>query len=133
MGVTVSWLNEQKDIILLSVDPKWTWDELVASFRKAATLSQLVPGAVNFILDMEDSNGIPDYHVMSRLYNISQTLPEKRGLVIITGMSTFDAYLMERMVEVFTSIHKTVSLQFLTAPSREEAFAYLEAGALPDN
>lgn len=128
MAIHVDWDDEQKRLIFVRVDGRWTWDELERSLRDAIAMMDTVPHKVNFIIDIR--GGHMDFGSALGQMQKAATPETHRneGMKIVVGANRMIRSLYGAYRTLMQSMGK--DQEFLFADDIEQARAIIDGGNL---
>ena len=95
MGISVKWQNDDKQTLLVSYDPVWTWDDFAASKVEIDSHLNSVTHKVNIISDSRQSSGLPRGNALAVLSRSFQSAPGNIGMVVVLGANPFFKSLLQ--------------------------------------
>jgi hypothetical protein len=123
MPISVTWDNEDKTILRMTVVERWTWDEYFASAQQARNEISTVDHPVDIIGDMLRSGPVPLGMPIRRFRFALDMMPANFRKAAIVGGSPFTKSLMI----AFMQIYKKASEKMVLTQTIDEAYAALSA------
>jgi hypothetical protein len=100
MGIIVNWYAPQTNVINLTIEGKWTWDELSSAMRTAHEMLDTTQyDFVDYILDMRKGDTLPS-NIMSRMKTFTQNQHRKSRNMVVVGPGSFVITLFNLMTRV---------------------------------
>ena len=104
MPITVSWLDEEKTIVLQVYTGRWTWDEFYQATQvTTAKMMKSTNQTVHIFADYTHSQGIPAGGAFTKAYSALRSYPDNWGSLVIVGANRF----ITMMVEIFKNMFRT--------------------------
>jgi hypothetical protein len=129
MPVTIEWGNDEKNIIIATIEWPWTWDELSTTWRTGVGMMERLPYDVHMIAVAKTSR-FPVGNILSNLTGLTKHVPENIGLAILVTNNRFQ----EMINNIFFKLSPGLREKGRVVSSLEKAFALVaEAEAKPDN
>ncbi|MBX3084973.1 MAG: hypothetical protein KF716_25285 [Anaerolineae bacterium] len=101
MGIAVEWTMSEANVIAMTVEGKWTWDDLSGAMNAAHDMMDATSyDAIDFLLDMRHCDILPS-NILSRMKHVSQHHhPKSRDMVVVGAGRFADTLfnLMERIM-----------------------------------
>ena len=119
MGITISWGNAEKTVILQVFDGRWTWEEFYNTGRQIQTMIREVDHEVHVLSDMTNSGALPVGGAISHANNMMKQFPENGGLLIIISDKLFIRSMANTFSRVFSG---SVGEKVRAAATIEEAY-----------
>lgn len=123
MSITVTWDNEDKTILRLTVEDRWTWDEYFASAQQARNEISAVDHPVDIIGDMLRSGPVPLGMPIRRFRYALDMMPANFRKAAIVGGSPFT----RSLIIAFMQIYKKANEKMVLVHTIDEAYAALSA------
>lgn len=126
MPITTIWDNESNTIIRHIYEGSWTWDDFYTSMKTASDMAATVSHAVGLIVDVRDSNLIPQGLVthINRLHTAKPTWTP--SLTVLVGANAFVKALYGAFRGIAARTNRSTGQRFVMTASLEEAYALLE-------
>lgn len=126
MAITTIWDNDSKTIIRHIYEGTWTWDDFYNSMKAASDMVATVNHAVGLIIDLRDSNLIPQGLVthINRLHSGKPTWTPY--LTVLVGANAFVKALYGAFRGITARTSRSTGQQFIMTASIEEAYALLK-------
>lgn len=116
MGVHIDWDDETKTSIRLSLEGRWTWDELERAVCECIALAKLVDYRVNVIADFARSGPMPLGVIPRSRKLLVQLMPYLNLLFVVNG----DAF-VNLMATVFQKVYPNFDAIIHISPSLQQA------------
>jgi hypothetical protein len=129
MGITVSWLNEEKTRFSVDFSGNWTWDELYPVLDDIYDMLESIPHKADAIFDFTHSTGLPTKGALLHLKNSNRRVHPNQARVLLVGLSAFASQLIKLFNSVYGAFARQEGLK--TFATREEALAYLNTAEEP--
>ena len=127
MGIIVEWYAPNTNVISLTVDGKWTWDEFNTAMRTAHQMLDATPfDFVDYLLDMRQGDKLPS-NVMSRMKSFSQHQHHKSRNMVVVGANAVIITFFNLMTRVSPQRMQHIRL----VKTLEEARKYLGQSRQP--
>lgn len=128
MPVTIDWGNDEKNVLVATVEWPWTWDELSAAWKTGVDKINSVPYDVHTIA-VAKTTRFPVGNILSNLNGITKYVPENIGLAIMVTDNKFQ----EAINNIFFKLSPGLRQKGRVVSSLEKAFALVaEVEAKPD-
>ncbi len=114
MDVTVSWENEEKSVLRLTLAGVWDWNELYRVIELQQ--EQCDPNQLSVVIDMRQMSHIPSDSVL-HLQRGAVVAKEVGGKIVIIATSTAAV----TMFRLFVNIYRSVGDKLYLVSSDEEA------------
>lgn len=110
MTVTVEWDNPEKTVVRMALMGDWTWDEAYAASDEGYALLESVSYEVGVIMDMRQSNHIPD-KAISNAQAMIKRRHKRTGLTVFVGVNSFFTAMWNIFSRVYAALaHKQNSV-----------------------
>jgi hypothetical protein len=105
MAIDVQWSQEHSDVLLMTFQGTWSWQDYYASGEYARTLIAMHPSPVHIIYDLQPSTANVNSPVL-HLRHFAAHLPQnaRLGLHVYIGASTFWRACITAFSRVYPSI-----------------------------
>jgi hypothetical protein len=123
MSISVTWDNEDKTILRMTVVGRWTWAEYFASAEQARDAISTVDHPVDIIGDMLRSGPVPLGMPIRRFRYAIDMMPTNFRKAAIIGGSPFTKSLMI----AFMQIYRKANEKMVLVQTIDEAYAALSA------
>lgn len=126
MSINVSWENQSKTAVQVTLQRGWSWDELYQAIEQADALITSVPHRVDLIIDISHAGGLPrDF--MSAAGDIFEQGEARanEGRKIVVGANMLIRMAYSGFQKVYG--HKLKDRPFLFANDLEEAHTILSS------
>jgi altronate dehydratase len=122
MTVSITWADDQKQILVATYAGHWTWDDHYRTIDEIATLLNRAEQRVDVVIDIHQSAGLP---AGSMIPHVKYTINKMRaipncGATILIGASAF----VHTMAEVLRKL-RGEKTRMLVARDLEEARSLL--------
>jgi hypothetical protein len=122
VGIRVDWDNDEKTVIIVTLDTEWTWNDVQTINEKATILYESVDYVVDIIADVRDSRLVVT-GILSYVRNLLTTpWHPHAGYVIVVGATISVRTLFEAAA---LAINKPLS-RIAFAQTLEEARAIIQ-------
>ena len=121
MPVTVEWDNPEQNMILLTMEGVWTWEQLEDGVNTITTMLGEVDHRVDTIFDASRSGPIPS-NAFIHFRRMNQSAHPNQASVVIVGMSAFAQTLLNTVGKIYR-LARASDLRFVSTLG--EAHAYL--------
>lgn len=118
MPVTIDWGNDEKNVLVATVEWPWTWDELSAAWKTGVDKINSVPYDVHTIA-VAKTTRFPVGNILSNLNGITKYVPENIGLAIMVTENKFQ----EAINNIFFKLSPGLRQKGRVVSSLEKAFA----------
>jgi hypothetical protein len=115
MGIQVMWDDERKWAVRYVFAPKWSWEDLKNAFRDVHMLMDTVDYPVHSILDMTQTNALPE-HAITQIGKIGlsdMAHKNQSRLMVLVGMSAFVRAIISAAGKVFKPLNEHNDLRFV--------------------
>ena len=120
MSIKTKWLGENSNIILLSVEGAWTWqDYQIAMEDMYRMMAESDYDKIDYILDMSNAPILPD-NVLSRMQKVSQNKHPKSGHMVVIGVNRYIKLLFDLMKNIVPAHMKFISISTTIEDARRE-------------
>jgi MFS superfamily sulfate permease-like transporter len=119
--ITVEWDTPEKNVILLTMEGLWTWEQLEDAVNRVTTLLGEVDHPVDTIFDGSRSGPIPT-NAFTYLRRMNQAVHPNQAGVAIVGMNAFAQTLLNTFGKIY-SLARASDLRFVS--TLDEAQVYL--------
>ena len=100
MGIQVAWNTPDTNIILFSIDDKWTWDDFYGAIRGAHEMMDASAYEhIDFILDMQNGETLPS-NILSRMKSVSQNRHPKSRDMVVVGAGRFPEVMFRMITKI---------------------------------
>lgn len=123
MAIQTQWDDEQKQVIRVEVEGRWSWDELQSALERTIEMMDSVPHKVDFIIDVSRSSLIPGGATQAAQNVATPETHRNEGVKVIVGANP----LMRIAYEAYRRINKSLgkNQEFHFAKTRDEARAFI--------
>jgi hypothetical protein len=118
MPVTIDWGNDEKNVLVATVEWPWTWDELSAAWKTGVDKINSVPYDVHTIA-VAKTTRFPVGNILSNLNGITKYVPDNIGLAIMVTENKFQ----EAINNIFFKLSPGLRQKGRVVSSLEKAFA----------
>lgn len=118
MPVTIDWANDEKNVLVGTVEWPWTWDELSAAWKTGIDKMNSVPHDVHTIVDSKTTR-FPVGNILSNLTGITKHVPGNIGLAIMVTDNKFQ----EAINNIFFKLSPGLRQKGRVVNSLDKAFA----------
>jgi hypothetical protein len=127
MGIQVMWDDERKWAVRYVFAPKWSWDDLKNAFGDAHALMDTVDYPVQTILDLTQTNSLPEYAItqIGKIGLSDLAHKNQSRLTVLVGMSAFVRAIISAAGKVFKPLNEHNDLRFVR--TLEEARKLVES------
>lgn len=128
MGIKVAWHNDEKTILHLQYEDKWTWDEFVDANEVARRMILSVLHTVDVIVELGPKL-LPE-GAFSRGKQQADLAPENQGITVVITQNS--------AVRIILSVLQTITKigrkgpAYAAVPTLEDAFALIEKLRMPE-
>lgn len=127
MGITVSWDNQELNIIRYEFDREWTWADLIAATKAD---DEIVAGRdhFNIILDMQNVTAVPALPTV-KPHQLSGEIGSgaRVGLIVLVGRQRWAEAMLQMVYRMYGGDHATGIAGVEMADTLEEARTLIEA------
>jgi hypothetical protein len=120
MAVTIDWGNDEKNVLVATVEWPWTWDELSAAWKTGVSMINSVPHDVHTIA-VAKTTRFPVGNIISNLTGITKYVPENIGLAIMVTENKFQ----EAINNIFFKLSPGLRQKGRVVSSLDKAFALI--------
>ncbi|MCA0454242.1 MAG: hypothetical protein LCI00_09740 [Chloroflexi bacterium] len=121
MPIQIQWFNDQKRIILWTIQGQWTLQEMHQAYSDGNALCAEVPeNIVNALIDMTRSQSIPS-NIFSALTARVQTEMPNYDMAVIVSQNV----LIKSFVNIFNTI-PALREKYIVFKTMDEALAFIE-------
>ena len=123
MAIQTQWDDDQKQVIRVEIEGRWSWDELQSALERTIEMMDSVPHKVDFIIDVSRSSLIPRGATQAAQSVATPETHRNEGVKVIVGANA----LMRIAYEAYRRINKSLgkNQEFHFAKTREEARALI--------
>jgi hypothetical protein len=88
MPILIEWRNDEKNVIITTIEWPWTWDELSSAWKTGVEMMESVSHDVHMIAVLK-STRFPVGNILSNLTGVTKHVPENIGLAIAVSENRF--------------------------------------------
>jgi len=100
MGIAVEWSISEVNVIEMTVEGKWTWDDLSSAMKTAHDMMDVSTyDEIDFLLDMRHCDILPS-NILSRMKHVSQHHHPKSHDMVVIGAGRFADTLFSLMERI---------------------------------
>lgn len=123
MAIQTQWDDDQKQIIRVEVEGRWSWDELETALERTIEMMDSVSHKVDFIIDVSRSSLIPGGATKAAQKVATPETHRNEGVKVVVGANA----LMRIAYEAYRRINRSLGKEqeFLFAKSRDDARALI--------
>lgn len=123
MAIQTQWDDEQKQIIRVEVEGRWSWEELQTALARTIEMMDSVPHKVDFIIDVSRSSLIPGGATQAAQSVATPETHRNEGIKVVVGANA----LMRIGYEAYRRINKSLgkNQEFHFAKTQDEARAFI--------
>jgi hypothetical protein len=82
MPVTIHWFDDTKEVLVISFEGDWTWEEYNLARRELHAVQDKVDHPVDHVYDLSTSGRLP-YNILAEFTTAAQTAhPNTSGLIV---------------------------------------------------
>ncbi|HEX2621144.1 MAG TPA: hypothetical protein VHL11_13375 [Phototrophicaceae bacterium] len=119
MGITLSWADDTKKVIIQKYEGSWTWEEFYNNSLVSTSMMESVSHTVHILADFRESGPLPFGGALTHARNSMSNLAANWGLLIIVS----DSKLITMLVSVFKKMFGTsLGGKTFTASDFDEAY-----------
>lgn len=127
MGVDVTWLNNEDQIVLWTIAGSWQWAEVTSTLKTALALQTSVASRVDAIIDLRESQSVPRFFLL-RLQEMANQQPDNLYLsVFVTQDGLFEA-----LVKGAGRINPIIAACYKVVPDIDSAYQHILRDRQPD-
>ncbi len=118
MAVTIDWGNDEKNIIIATVEWPWTWDELAITWKTGVEMIESVPHDV-YMIAVAKTTRFPVGNILSNLTGMTKHVPRNIGLAIMVTDNKFQ----EAINNIFFKLSPGLRQKGRVVSNLDKAFA----------
>jgi hypothetical protein len=122
MPILVDWKGDEKNVLLLTFPPRWSWDEFKEATKLTAGFLAEVQHTTDIILDLKNSSVPISGSPFEAGNAFFKSMPANRGVIIIVT-NTF----IRSLASIFKTIDREFGALLYPVDSLDEAFSVAEA------
>lgn len=115
-SIEVFWDNDERTIIYMLFEGRWTWDDFYAADKQVIELEKDGADRVDVIVDLRQSAGLPP-NTLLHVKNIADKQSEKIGLNVLVTPSP----LIHSLYHVGARFYSRIGQYFCIADTPEDA------------
>ncbi len=121
MPIKIRWFDDQQQIILWTIEGKWTLQEMHEAYTKGNAMCAEVPeNIINVIVDITGSNSLPTNIFSALSARVNTEMPNYDMAVAVTKNGLIKAF-----VNIITSI-PALREKFVVVKSMDDALAFIK-------
>jgi hypothetical protein len=105
VGIHVSWHNEEKSILIWTIETRWTVNDFYSAFEDTQTLTQPLDGAASVIVDARQVTGRPRDNLLAH-FRYALTRANLRHVVYLRDKSggAFIQMLVNAVLRIYPNV-----------------------------
>ncbi len=123
MPIHIEWHNEEKKVLIRTVEGYWTWKQWYDTRDEADSMMATVNHPVITVIDFTSSLGLPP-RALGQVRTLLLNPPDNLDVTIIVGMGVFIQSIYNVGKKMYPSL--TEKRRMILAPSMEKAQAIIE-------
>lgn len=112
MPIQAQWDDDQKQLIRVEVEGRWSWDELQSALEHTITMMDSVAHKVDFIIDVSRSSLIPGGATQAARSVATPETHRNEGMKVIVGANALMRIGYEAYRQINRSLGKTQEFHF---------------------
>lgn len=118
MPILIDWKGDEKNILLLSFPPRWTWNEFKEATEQTAILLAEVNHPADIILDLKNSSVPISGSPFEAGNAFFKSMPANRGIIIVVTNA-----FIRSLASIFKTIDREFGALLYPVDSLDEAFS----------
>ncbi len=123
MPIHVEWHDEEKKVLIRTVEGHWTWDEWYTARDEVESMMATVNHPVAIVIDFTGSRGMPP-KAIGQFTTLMSNPPDNLDITVMVGMNR----MIQRIYDVGEKIYSNLAekRRITLVPSMDEAHALIE-------
>ena len=129
MPIAVTWNSPEKNIILITFDRPWTWEDFDGAFVQMNDMFKSISHNTSVILNIS-KGGFPPPNAVQHFRRVSENQHSNLDKIVVVGIPTFFRAMLTLLRSVYQGRYEEPT--FLFAPTLEATHQLIANGILND-
>ncbi len=125
MPIHVEWHNEEKKVLIRTVEGHWTWEHWYTARDEAESMMATVSHPVTLVIDFTNSLGMPP-RALGQFTALMSNPPDNLDITVMVGLNRLLQHIYNVGKKMYHNHNLAEKRRITLVPSIEEAHALIE-------